>query len=165
MNLKNRALIAVKKLVNGNRKQVKRLCDLPDKVVDIDIFKINRNMDKKCKCIEKRFTIDTQNRIIYCRVCGSQIDPYDAMYYLAAHSERMREQVARLLEQRKQIINYKPHMIVFRELEKGYRGKKMLPTCPHCKRGFYYEELTSFVNKELEEAWRKRDKKEGELKP
>lgn len=132
--------------------------ELPDKVVSIDMLRINRNLDKKCKCENKSFVIDSQNRAIYCGSCGSQVDPYESMYYLAANYERLKEQTDRLLEQRKQIADYKPHMIVFRNLEKSYRGKKMLPACPHCDRGFYFEEISCWLNADLEKKWRQREK-------
>ncbi|QDX93172.1 hypothetical protein EEL30_13165 [Brevibacillus laterosporus] len=109
---------------------------LPGKIVDIDVLRINRNSNKRCQCTEKTFVIDPQNRAINCGRCGAPVDPYEAMYYLATEQEQLRDQVLNLLEQRKQIVNYKPHMLAFRDLERQSRGKKMLPTCPHCHRGF-----------------------------
>ncbi|MDP5274330.1 hypothetical protein Q5Y73_09430, partial [Chengkuizengella sp. 2205SS18-9] len=66
-----------------------------------------------------------------------------------------------LLEQRKQIENYKPHMVVFKELERSYRkrhGERMIPTCPNCSRGFRFEELSGWVNERFEKGLREKEK-------
>jgi hypothetical protein len=82
------------------------------------VLRINRNIDKRCKCVKKTFVVDLNNRAIHCGSCGAWTDPFDAIYYLAPHLEGLLEQVKSLLEQRRQIVNYKPHMVVFRELER-----------------------------------------------
>jgi hypothetical protein len=133
--------------------------DLPQNVVSLEVLRINRNIDKRCKCEKPNYVVDSRNREVCCSKCGSRIDPFDALYSLAMDWERVEEDTKRLLEQRKQIAKYKPHMIVFRNLEKNYRGKEMLPSCPHCSRGFYFEELTSWTNAELE---KRRREKQGE---
>ncbi|SFM28749.1 hypothetical protein SAMN04487943_11233 [Gracilibacillus orientalis] len=120
---------------------------LPEKVISIEQVKINRSRDKICKCSNRRFEIDTRNRKIHCRDCGAMIAPYDAMYDLAMKGNRLQGEVNQLLEQRKQIINYKPWLVTIKKLERQYRGKKMLPCCPRCDEPFYLEELTSWTGK------------------
>jgi predicted molibdopterin-dependent oxidoreductase YjgC len=132
---------------------------LPDNIIDIEILRINRNIDKECKCNrwERRFTIDTANKKVYCG-CGAEVDPYDAIYDIAYGHERLQAEIKKLLEQRKQIVDYKPWLLVFRNLESHWRGNKdLLPTCPHCGRGFYFEELTRWINKRLEDLRREKE--------
>ena len=114
---------------------------LPDKVIPISTLRINRDKNKKCTCRNRKFEIDTQNREISCQECGAVVDPYDALFDIASHYERFGKEVDNLLTQRKQILDYKPHLLVMRELEKIYMGGKMLPCCPHCSRGIYAKEL------------------------
>lgn len=123
---------------------------LPENIINIEMLRINRNIGKRCKCIEKKFTVDANNRFVYCRECGALVDPYEAIEYLARHYEQLEEETKFLLEQRREIVNYKPHMVVFRNLERDYRGKKKLPCCPKCGEGFYFEEITNWVNRENE---------------
>jgi hypothetical protein len=130
---------------------------LPDKIVDIDVLRINRNINKRCQCDEKKFVVDPQNRAVHCGTCGAQVDPFDAIYHLATKPETLRQQIKSLLEQGREIANYKPHLRVIKYLEQQYRGKKMLPTCPHCHQAFYLEELTFWTNAELEKRRRERD--------
>lgn len=120
--------------------------DLPDKVIGLDQMRISRGMGKICKCDKRKFVIDTDNRRVTCSSCGAVVDPYDALYDLAHADEERNRQVERLLEQRKEIASYKPHLVVIKNLEKNYRGRKMMPTCPSCKEPFMLEELICWVN-------------------
>jgi hypothetical protein len=124
--------------------------DLPENIVSIEALRINRNIEKRCKCQDRTFVVDPNNRSVHCGTCGARVEPYDALYEIATNCERLEAEVRALLEQRRRIANYKPHMVVFRELERMYRGKEMLPTCPHCDQAFYLEDLlsTMWVNRE-----------------
>lgn len=138
--------------------------ELPKKVIDIESIRINRGMDKICDCKNRRFMLDTQNKKTYCRDCGAEIDPYDAMYELATSTNYLKQEVDKLLEQRKQIINYKPWLLTIRNIEKQYRGKKMLPGCPRCDEPFYLEELKQWYGKEYADARiNKYKKQKGEI--
>ena len=130
--------------------------ELPEKIIKIETLRINRDIYKRCRCslTERRYVVDPQNREVTCKNCGSRVDPFDAIYDITRYYERLEEEAQSLLDQRKQIINYKPHMIVFRDLERQYRGKKMLPCCPHCHRGFYFEELAAWTNRKIEDRRR-----------
>lgn len=126
--------------------------ELPNKVVRIETLRINRDMKKHCTCINKTFTVDANNRAVYCDECGAWIQPYEAIEYLAKHYEKLQNETQSLLEQRKQIANYKPHLIVFRNLERYYREKTMVPTCPRCGEGFFFEEINHWINRAIHEA-------------
>lgn len=135
----------------------KTMSELPDKIIDLEVLRINRNIGKRCKCENRNFVVDTDNREITCGKCGAWVDPYEAIYELARTRERMVDETKRLLEQRKQIINYKPHLLVFRNLESHYRSKEMLPCCPECGKAFYFEHITSWTNRRMEEMRREKE--------
>jgi len=128
---------------------------LPDKIIPISTLRINRDKNKKCTCRNRKFEIDTQNKEILCQECGAIVHPYDALFDIAMHYERLEEEVSNLLAVRKQIVDYKPHLLVMRELEKIYMGGRMLPCCPHCHNGIYAKELlVHHVSKRHEEQRR-----------
>lgn len=135
--------------------------DLPDKIIGLDQMRISRGLGKVCKCKNRKFVIDTDNRRITCNGCGAVIDPYDALYDLAHQDEQRNNQVENLLEQRKQIVNYKPHLVVIKSLEKQYRGRKMIPSCPRCIEPFYLEEIVRWMGKPYADARIKRWKEEN----
>lgn len=124
--------------------------ELPDKIIPMEQIKIFRGMGKFCKCKDRSFTIDTDNRRITCSECGSVVDPYDALYDIALQDERRNEQLERFIQQKREIAKYRPHLKVIKNLEEHYRKKnKMLPLCPRCGEPFYLEELNSWLCKEM----------------
>lgn len=124
---------------------------LPERIIGLDQVRISRGLGKICKCRDRKFVIDSDNRRVTCSSCGSVVDPYDALYDLAYQDERRVDQVDRLLEQRREIMNYKPHLVVIKSLEKQYRGKKMMPLCPACNEPFMLEEIYRWVNWQFNE--------------
>jgi rubrerythrin len=126
---------------------------LPDKIVSIDALKIRHNMRKICACENPQYDVDANNRAVWCRNCGAWIDPYDAIEHIAKNIERLNEDVQNLLEQRRQIENYKPHLVLFKKLEREYiRSKDMLPICPACGKPFDLAKISSWVNKKYIEV-------------
>jgi len=134
------------------------LDELPDKIIGLDQVRISRGLGKICKCENRKFVIDTDNRRVTCASCGAVIDPYDALYDLAYQYEEHNMQVKRLLEQRKEIAAYKPWLVVIKRLEEQYRGHKLIPNCPRCGEPFYLEELTHWTGKPYADARIKRYK-------
>ena len=70
---------------------------LPDKIIPISTLRTNRDRNKKCTCRNRKFEIDTQNKEILCQECGTIVDPYDALFDIAMHYERLEEEVENLL--------------------------------------------------------------------
>lgn len=135
---------------------------LPDNVVSIKTLRIRYDKAKKCTCDIRNFEIDTNNKEVLCGECGAIVQPYDALYEMSIYYERLVKEVENLLEQRKQILNWKPHLLPLRELERHYRNG-MLPCCPYCDHGIDAHEFKAFVNKGMEIERRKFDEcgKEG----
>lgn len=90
------------------------MSDLPDKIVQLETLRINRNVGKRCKCPKPNYVVDPDNREVTCGKCGSRVDPFDAMYTIARDWEGFRDDVDRLHEQRKEIMNYKPWLVVIK---------------------------------------------------
>jgi len=134
--------------------------ELPARVIGLDQIRIARGMGKICKCENRTFVIDTDNRRVTCGGCSAVVDPYDALYELAYNDERRTRDVERLMEQRKEIASYKPWLVVIKSLESHYRGHKMLPYCPRCSEPFYLEEIVGWVARDYADARIKQFKKE-----
>lgn len=122
---------------------------MKNKIADIELLKIKRNLRKICTCEEKKFTIDTQNRTVWCSICDAYIDPYDAILYLARNIEKYEEQAQYFLNRIKEYATYKPYLRVMKYIEQNYRANNysMIPRCPKCNEHFHLEELTSWTNK------------------
>jgi len=134
------------------------MSELPDNIKRFDVLKVERSLEKLCQCYKTpNYTIDSRNRLVYCDDCGAIIDPYEALTKISNHYEEFAEQSKYLLEQRKQIINWKPWLLVFRNLESQYRSKEMLPCCPECRKPFYFEKINTWVSRKMEELRKERN--------
>lgn len=124
---------------------------LPDNIKRIDVIRIEYRKRKLCECKNPHYEIDYENRLVTCTDCGAVVEPFDAMYELAKNYERLGDQVSSLLEQRKEIANYKPHLVVIKNLERMYRGNNysMAPICPRCGEAFELQELISWINRKF----------------
>lgn len=139
---------------------------LPDNIIPITALRITHDKNKKCTCRNRRFEVDTQNREILCTECGSVVDPYEAMKDLAYDMNKLNKEAQSLLNQRRELLNWKPHLLAVRELEKTYRGGDMLPCCPHCGRGVEAKDLTkASVNRKYEAERRRFIESRKEEKP
>ena len=121
---------------------------LPEKLVQLDQIRIERGLDKLCKCQTKKFVLDTQNRRVTYRSCGSPIDAFDAMYEMARDWGRIHQELENVFEQRKMLDNYKPHLRIIKDFEAKTRTgpNKMHPVCPACEEPFALEELNEFYS-------------------
>lgn len=124
-----------------------KINELPENVVNLTTLRIERGLSKFCTCPNKTFTIDSSNRMVTCSTCGSYVDPYDALIELALKPESLHRDIKRLLEQRKQIAQYKPHLVVIKMLEQSARDKNMMPVCPKCNQPFELHELNHWTNR------------------
>jgi hypothetical protein len=129
--------------------------DLPDNIIPISTLRIKYDKTKKCTCKNRRFEVDVVNREVLCADCGATVDAFEAIKEIAFDLCHLESETEALLNQRKQILNWKPHLLVIRELERIYRSD-MFPCCPHCGRGIDAHELIrTQVNKKMEMERRK----------
>ncbi|WP_195985355.1 hypothetical protein [Clostridium sp. D33t1_170424_F3] len=117
---------------------------LPDKVKRIDVLRVEYGKKKLCQCYDPHYEIDYQNRLVYCVDCGAIVDPFEALMGIAKSYDRISRQIEALLEQRREIASYKPHLVVIKDLERRYRAQNfsMVPCCPRCGEPFDLSELT-----------------------
>ena len=119
---------------------------LPETLIQLDRVRIERGMGKICKCSNRKYLLDTDNRQVTCRSCGALIDSYDALLEMSRNWERINEELERIFEQKKMLDNYKPHLRIIKDLEKRTRSgpNQCHPVCPVCDEPFMLSELTRF---------------------
>ncbi len=112
--------------------------------VKLNTFIINRNKEKFCGCyswfnrikkgVRPQFTLDTKNRVVTCHHCGVFVDPFDALLTLAEYDEEREEELKKLYEVAREVMNYKPWKKALKRIEKNIgRSGENIPVCPRCK--------------------------------
>jgi hypothetical protein len=136
---------------------------LTEPIVALDTIRVVKSGRRRCRCaVPSGYLVDDEVRIVYCNACGGECDAFDALRRIAQDRERFRADVVRLQEQCRQLEAWRPHRRVLRELDNAYGGQKhLLPTCPHCGRGIFLEELTrQWTSRAGEVARRQREGQE-----
>ncbi|MBP3463812.1 MAG: hypothetical protein J6K45_04960 [Clostridia bacterium] len=118
-----------------------------EKIVSIDVLRINHKRKKICECERPLYEVDCKNRLVYCEICGAIVDAFDAIYKVAMHVEEINEDIKRAIENKKILETYKPHLKEARRYERMMRAKDMLPKCPKCNKAFNWNEVTMMINK------------------
>lgn len=119
--------------------------DFPDKITRIEILKLDKASKKICNCNNFKYTVDSTNRLVYCDCCGAVVEPFKAIENLAIHTDRLSSQLESIFEQKKKILNYKPHLEIFKNMEYNYTHGK-IPYCPHCNKMFDFKEIYYWGN-------------------
>lgn len=139
------------------------MSDLPEDIIPIRTVRILRNKRKYCECYEwhtipkkaPRFELDSQNREVICKHCGNIVDAFDAIAIISNRWEDVSAETNRLLDQAKELRDYKPWLRATKSFERSIDRGKMIPICPHCSKGILLEEMTNFRSKEYELQRRK----------
>ena len=126
------------------RIMVNKMDELPEKVVRFDAVQIAYDKAKNCQCENPHYEVDYQNRMVQCLDCGAIVEPLEALMRIAKDQERWDNYTERMLEQRRQIQNYRPQLLVMQALEKQYISAEkngLQPRCPHCACTFPLSDL------------------------
>lgn len=114
---------------------------MEQKIIDMDVLRINKNCRKICKCQKPHFEIDVVNRAVQCKDCGAYIDPFEALRRLADRGEELSEYQRRAIEKCKFYSDEANREIgrmcknrKFKDMERSYLKDGLHPVCPHCDR-------------------------------
>ena len=120
--------------------------DLPKRIIRFDALRVEYGRSKICQCKTARYEIDYQNHLVQCQDCGAIVDPFDAMLNIAKYYNRYEEHLDYLLEERKRLENWKPRLLVIRDLAEHYHSGKMAPICPRCHQAFDLKEINQWTD-------------------
>jgi hypothetical protein len=109
-------------------------------------------------CAHPRTIVDQQNGTVECKECGASLSAFHVLVQIAKEENRLWERVRALRAEAKELKAWVPILKAVRELDRMWRGKRMLPCCPQCSRGLWPEEMTAAVGVQIEVARRKKAK-------
>jgi hypothetical protein len=87
---------------------------------------------EKDRCEHKRLMLDDNGEIVTCEDCKQQVGAYWALRHMVdvwgQHAESAKRNAASLQER----IEANVSLLAAQRVEKAWRSRKMVPTCPHC---------------------------------
>ena len=126
------------------------------KTIDIttrlSMVKVDATREKKCKCKNRTYLVDSVNRTVECEQCGTLIDPIDVLEDIISRYDQWSKETQKIKEERRAVEKFRTRNPIlnhlFRELVFA-DSQNLVPTCPHCKQPFEVQELTSFINRKF----------------
>lgn len=135
------------------------------KVVDIGDLRVARGKSRRPRttCKHNRLVYDENERRIWCKDCESDVEPFDAFIGLVENffykESDLRSRQAKLEE----LENYNIRRIAAKNLEAVWNKKRVLPACPHCRRGLMPDDFRDGAilktGKQFELAKREKERK------
>jgi len=129
-------------------------------VVDFGDLRVARGLSRRPArlCRHHGLRYDPRERRIWCADCENDVEPYDAFELLVEHFDRAQKKTRRMLEEAQAAQDHALISIAAKEMDRHFRRKKMVPTCPHCKQGIWPEDVKGMgaINKEWDAAVRNR---------
>lgn len=96
---------------------------------------MHRNRYPKPECPHRNYELDDNGDIVTCTDCGKQVSAYFALREITTDWGRIKAQIAtdkrRLDEEKDKHV----HLLAAREVERAWRDRRHVPTCPHCGEG------------------------------
>lgn len=107
-------------------------------IVEIGDFRLRRERKHFSEgCQHKHLTLDDEGEFVTCEDCHKQVGTYAALRMLV---DRWALLQARVDAQKDAIAKAAAQTVELRaaqKVEKAWRSRTMVPTCPHCSRGIF----------------------------
>lgn len=112
-------------------------------VVDIGLMRVARGKSRRLHttCRHLNVVYDAQERRIWCKDCERDVEPFDAFMSL---TQNMHAAMQRLAQEREAIEVAKTthaRRIAVKALDALWRGKSLVPVCPHCDTGLFADDF------------------------
>lgn len=136
-----------------------------DNVVHIGDFSIARKQrsywKKEGECLHRRFQMEEDGEIVRCSDCKVQVSAWWMLNELLSAYRDSNSSIKRREERLKEQLEKNLTLLAAQMVEKAWRSRRMVPSCPHCYRGILATDRlgASAVNKEIELARRKTERK------
>lgn len=130
------------------------------KVVDIGDLRVARGLSRRpvSSCKHHQLVYDDRERRIWCKDCETDIEAFDAFKQIVERFHYAATEAQRLLDQAAEAQKFALISIAGKTIDKLWRSKRHVPTCPHCDAGIWPEDVKRMgqVSKEWDGARRNR---------
>lgn len=136
------------------------------KVIDIGDIRVARGLARRpySGCLHRRLVYDNNERRIWCKDCERDVEAFYAFVGLVEPYASAIKELERKQEILTEAQNFSVRSLAAKEIDKAWRHKNMIPSCPHCGNGLFPEHFKNgcgLVGKEYAAA---RMAKAGEKK-
>ncbi|MHB9879148.1 hypothetical protein ACSMXM_05740 [Pacificimonas sp. ICDLI1SI03] len=129
-------------------------------VVDIGDLRVARGMTRRPQttCRHRKLVYDNRERRIWCSDCETNVEAFDAFERIAENFDNAHRKADRLLKEAHEASKFALISRAAKTIDKEWRSRKMVPTCPHCSAGLWPEDALRMgsVNREWDAARRKK---------
>lgn len=128
------------------------------KVVDIGDLRVARGMSRRpvSLCSHRQLRYDERERRVWCADCESDVEPFDAFTGIVQRFAGAAKDIARRQDAVKAAEETALFSRAAKAIDEIWRRKKVVPACPHCRRGILPEDIANGIGKVSAELERQR---------
>lgn len=104
------------------------------------------------ECAHKHITMDDTGDVVRCADCNTQVSAYWALTMIAEEYTRQWNKLQYSKQALEEAKAKDIHLLAAQCVEKAWRSRSMVPSCPHCHRGIFPQDGfgKGMINKEIE---------------
>jgi hypothetical protein len=107
-------------------------------IVEIGDFRLKRERQPvRTGCQHKHLTLDDDGEFVTCDDCHTQVGNYAALRMLVERWALLQGQVDARQRTATEAMQKTVGLRAAQRLEKAWRSRSMVPTCPHCNEGIF----------------------------
>ena len=139
---------------------------MPDNVIHIGDYRFTHKRDllpQKDACEHINTTLDDNGELVLCNDCGAHLSAYWVLKRMLSEYSRGANRLRNATNDLNSLREKNISLLSARKVEKTWRNRTMIPSCPHCHAGIFPTDGFggSMVNKEIERRRREVEKKQG----
>jgi ribosomal protein S27E len=128
-------------------------------VIDIDALRVARKsayVRAASDCRHMHVALDDNGDVVKCDDCGLQLSAYWALGHFVEYYQRAIAKLTSGQNALREAQEQGVHLIAARRVEKAWRSRTMVPTCPHCSEPIFPQDGfgRSAVNRAIAERRR-----------
>jgi hypothetical protein len=132
----------------------------PSAVVSLEGWRKRREREKakESPCTHERYILDVEHGTVNCAECDAPVSAFFALKKIAFRESQAFQKLHSMNAEIAAITARRSWLSAVKTLDRIWRGKKMLPCCPHCNRGLFAEDFRhAAVGVEYEKARRAKE--------
>lgn len=104
--------------------------ELHSNVIEIEGYEFKKTYKNRCE--HKHIEYDPSERSISCADCKYEFDHFEAFCFMLKQYNYAVTRLNRDRRECREVENHQLHLKAAKDVEKAWRSKSMVPTCPHC---------------------------------